>query len=469
MKNKHLLFFIIGMIIWELLIYCLESYINEYLIIFLLSAISISFVVLLYLFLTKKYKKEYFIYLIFIFGILLRTLYILKTSIYERQHDVLTIDSKTNGHLKYIYLLFNTHKLPTNNEWQFYHPPFYHFIGALWLKLNTLIGVDLYKALEGLQVLSITFSNLIMVISAKIISKLKIKKLPEMLLNTFIAANPFFILLAGCINNDCLLILMQLIVIYLLIKWYKKNNLSSTILLAISTGLCIMTKLNGIILIIPIMYMFIKKYFEKKKNLFLLIKQFILFIIISMPLGLWYQIRNIILFGNNKVPRPAKWLFIGNHSLLERFLIPYKDFFKNIYCQVPEDYNIFTYLIKSSVFDEYKYKGAEIIPILLLIVNTILIILSIYFIFKYIINKKRHNAIKNMLIITWIINIISFLYFNYKYPYNCSMNFRYIANTFIIGSIFLFSESEKSKVREIIYFITTIFILSSILFYIVII
>lgn len=439
-KKSSFLLYTLLLIVFELFIYMVEPYIGtkaNIFIIFLISIISI-----IYLVYCKKnnclnYKT--LTLLIIIIGVLVRNLYILKTSIYERQHDVETLNS--NGHLKYIYDLFKTGKLPVTNDWQFYHPPLFHLIGAGWLKLNDIIGLSLERSMEGLQILTVIFSSLMMMVLYLIIDKLKIKDKYKLLLNAFVAFYPTFIILSGSINNDCLLTLLEFSIIYYLINWYDNTSWYNTVILAILTGLCVMTKLNGAIMAIPILYIFIKKFIETykkdKKKVGKLIIHIIVFGLISLPIGLWYQVREYILFDSNSVPLPGDFLYIGNYSLIKRFFsISFASIVK-IFCQIPGDYNIFSYIVKCSIFGEYSYNNLNFIHIFMVLINFILIIASIIYTIKYIFNKKEHNNIINILIIVWAVNLISFYSFNYKYPYICTMDFRYIIPTVFTGIVLI--------------------------------
>ena len=438
-KNSFLLYTLL-LIVFELFIYMVEPYIGSKANIFIIFLISI--ISLIYIIYCKKnnclnYKT--ITLLVLVIGVLIRNLYILKTSIYERQHDVETLNS--SGHLRYIYDLYKTGKLPVTNDWQFYHPPLFHLIGAGWLKINSIIGLPLERSLEGLQILTVIFSSLIMMVSYLIIDKLKIKDKYKFILNAFMAFYPTFIILSGSVNNDCLLTLLEFSIIYYLINWYKNTSWCNTVILAILTGLCVMTKLNGAIMAIPILYVFIKKFIElykkDKKKVGKLITQILIFGLISLPIGLWYQVREYILFESNSVPVPGDFLYTGNYSLFKRFFsISFISIFK-IFCIIPGDYNVFAYIVKCSIFGEYSYSNFGFIHIFMVLINFILIVASIIYMVKYVFKKKEHNFIINLLLFVWLANIISFYLFNYKYPYLCTMDFRYIIPTVFTGIVLI--------------------------------
>ena len=456
MKKINNILYIGLLVAFSLFIYMVEPYVGSkanIFIIFLISILSIGYIAYCKKNNCLNYKTLSL--LIIMIGVLVRGLYILKTSIYQRQHDVETLYS--NGHLRYIYNLFTTGKLPVSNDWQFYHPPLFHLIGAGWLKLNSIIGLPLDRSLEGLQTLTLIFSSLTLFVSYKIIDTFKIKDKYKFMLIAFMAFYPTFIILSGSVNNDCLLTLLEFSIIYYLINWYKNTSWYNTMILAIITGLCVMTKLNGAIMAIPILYVFIKKFIDVYKNdkkIGKIITKIIIFGLISLPIGLWYQVREYVLFGSNGVPVPGDFLYIGNYSLFERFFSISFGSLVKIFCQIPGDYNLFSYIVKCSIFGEYSYQNMSFVHVFMLFLNFILVIVSTIYIFKYIIRKKEHNFVLNVLIFVWLINLISFYSFNLKYPYICTMDYRYIIPT-VFSGITIVGYNLNNKNNYFNYFIET--------------
>lgn len=466
-RKKHTLLLTLAIIIFELIIYIIEPLISSNIKLLAMITIAICLIThLIYSKVKKKYNLKSLIYLIIIIGVILRTMYIICTPITIRQHDVESLDS--SGHLKYIYILYNKRHLPNTNEWQFYHPPLFHLLAAIWLKINNLFNIPLERSFEGIQVLTAIFSSLIMIVVYKITTKLKIDDKYKLLINAFISVYPTFIILSGSINNDCLTVFLQFLIIWYLIKWYENDSWKNSIILGLITGLCVMTKLNGAIMSIPILFTFIKRIIDyyknnKKKLLPQLISKIIIFGIISLPIGLWYQIRCYILFENNKIPIPGDFLYVGNYSIIKRFLsISFSQMFNSIFCTIPGDNNIFAYIVKSSIFGQYSYGNANTIHYSMLIFNLILIIISLYFTFKYIFSKKNKSFIKNLLLINWTTSIISYYIFNIKYPYTCTMDFRYIIPTILTGITLLCDGLSTTKYvffKSIIISILYIFII----------
>ena len=449
--------------IFEFIIYLLKLYNSSFMYIFVLLLI----ISIIFLFFDKKNMKKNIFYLIYIIGVLIRTIYILNTSVYVRGHDVGVIGGL--GHLAYIFNLFTTGKLPINIAGQFYHPPFWHILASLWLSFNKLFNMDIILSIEGIQILTLVLSSLTIVITNKICEKLKLKDLYRYLTISFMVVHPTMIILSGSINNDMLMIFLEFFIILKLIDWYNEPNFKNTICLGIVTGLCVMTKSNGAIMAIPILYVFIKKIWEnhhEKIKITDYIKKILLFGIISLPIGLWFQVRSLILFhGYNPVLDLREYLYVGNHSIFSRFFtINFSELFD--IPRVASDYNLPSYIIKSSLFGEFQFDNIGILRILLTSVCLLLIIIFIIFTIRYLFKNKK-NIIINILLITYITSLISMYIFNYIYPNGCSMDFRYIVIT-LLSSITLITYSLndiKNKYIKIpIIIIISLFIMLSLIF-----
>ena len=455
-KNNKILFLIIGTILFELFIYILELNFDNYNLLYIFPIILL----IITIYVSIKRKKIDLFYILFLLGVIIRTLYIYKTSVYDRQHDGLKL--LDNGHLGYIYTLFKTHHLPTTNDWQFYHPPLWHFLGALWLTINDFFNINISKSIEGIQILSLLFSSFIIILVNNICINLKLNNKYRYLILTYFSFNPKLVLYSGFINNDCLLLFLEFLIINILINWYDKPNYKNTILLAITFGLSVMTKANGIIMCIPCLYIFIKKLLENKKYKINYLKEGFIFCLISFPLALWYQIRNYLKFSSISVAVPSKTLYIGNHNIISRF---FSFNINQLFNKSPiHNYNLPSFIVRSSTIGELTIEKSNYLYKLLISLNLIIIIITLIYIIKYLI-KDRKNITINTIIITFIISIISLYIFNYKYPYVCSMSFRYIAislcTTLIIAYELNLKQNKTNKYIETIFYI---FITLSVLF-----
>lgn len=419
----------------------------------------------------NKVKENKIIILILILACLVRVIYIAETAISDRQHDVIG----ENRHLDYILTIYQTNSLPDSNETQFYHPPLHHIISATWLKLVDGIIQEQDVLLESLQCVTLCYSMLLIIVIYKILKELNIKGKYKNIILILMAFHPTFIILSGSINNDLLSILLIFYVMYRLIRWHKCQNIKNTISLAIFTGLAVMAKTSGAIVSIPIIYIFlldfyrsIKKTKEKKKIIGRYFGLYIIFGIISLSIGLWYPIRNYILFNQPilyVLDPNSESLYVGNYSLLSRLLPISSEIFTQ-FGNTSTDYNIPTFLLKSSLFGEWEWgysQIGEILYCLALYSNIIVVVISLYSMIKVMISKrknKRNIVFNNLFFLLYITNIISFILMNIKLPYGCSMDFRYIVPSIFVGAYFIveyLKSIKKATKREMLELFFVIF------------
>ena len=120
------------------------------------------------------------------------------------------------GHISYYNKIYQTGKLPNDNNGQFYHPPLNYIIGAGFFKIQEKIGIENSQAKENLQILTLIYSSVILITLCLILNKLNIKKIYKLIILLVMAVHPTFIILSGSVNNDCLSIMFEtLIMLYL--------------------------------------------------------------------------------------------------------------------------------------------------------------------------------------------------------------------------------------------------------------
>lgn len=305
----------------------------------------------------KNKKNKNILLIIILLALIVRLIYVIKTPYEENQHDL---------DLSYILTIYKTGHLPDTNRGQYYHPPLHQIISAMFLSVESCFIKDMTIDIvgESLQFVTLIYSMILLYVIYNIAKEIKLKEDLILYIMFITAFNPTLIILSGSINNDNLCVLMIMWSILRLIKWFKKSNIKNTILLALTTGLAVMAKTNGAIIAVPIMYAFILKLYreiKKSKNKSIIVEKylkiFIIFGVISLPIGLWYNIRNYILFKQPilYVLNPNNVdLYIGNYNLLQRFL-PFSNQIFEMYCDPWNDYNLPIYLIKCSLFGEFLW------------------------------------------------------------------------------------------------------------------
>lgn len=391
----------------------------------------------------KLSKLSKIMIIIMILAFFVRLVYIIKTPYMEKQHD---IEPNGNG-LSYIFTIYDTGKLPDNNAGQNYHPPLHQILATGWLKIISIFTQDFEIMCESLQFLTLIYSMALIIVLYKIVENFKLKDKYKILLMIIFAFHPMFIILSGSLNNDVLCLLLVSWSILRLINWYSNPNIKNTTFLAIIIGLSVMTKTSGGIIALPTIYIFILRMVKdikrtsKKKIMFKkYVYLFVFFGCISLPIGLWYPIRNYVKFGQPilyvmDVNNPD--LYVGDNSLISR-LNPFSPEIFKLYCDPWVDFNIPTFLVKCSLFEEYSWgTNFGIIYQIAIIFNIVTIAVFVISFINCLIKKEKRNLEwKISLAILLIFNIISYLGMNIKLPYGCSMNFRYLLPSIFIGAVF---------------------------------
>lgn len=422
----------------------------------------------IYLGINKKLSSQNIVFLLFLAGFLLRLNYVLYTPLSEtvrvRQHDVYKFGGDV-GHAAYIEHFYNNgYTLPDFNpttKAQFYQPPLNHIIEALWMRILTTFGMSYTRAIGSLMFLPLFYSSCCMIVSERIFSKIGLRGTGKIIPLSIIAFHPTFIILAGSINNDTLSVLFSLLAIYATVVWYKDSTTKNILFIALYIGLGMSTKISVALIALPIASVFLMKLIMEKKNLYQNIGQYCVFGCVCLPLGLWFPLRNLIKYkiSLTYVPRLSDTSdqYVGFRSAFERLFgfedNPFNNVFLNKVANGDDyfEYNPFVSLIKTSLFGEYNYSltNEGITPFcrILLILNIILIIVSVAA-FIYCSVKKSDfldTSTKVLFGFCQIILFVSFVQFSLKYPHTCSMDFRYILPTLVVGAMFIGIAYEQIK------------------------
>ena len=427
---------------------------------FFIAVIIVAAVVLYYTFNNKKYDERTVIFLIFAVAFVFRLVYIQSTGYLSRQHDV----GGTNGHFEYIMRFYNHQKLPETVKWQYYQPPVWHYICALFLHIQTTLGIAFEAARENLQLISLFCSSAIMLVSHSIFRKFNLKGLPMIVACAIVAFHPTFIILSGSINNDVLSLLLALVSVNLAIKWYREPKLKTILLLALSIGFSMGVKLSGGLISLGVAILFAIRLFGKQyKNKIGLIGQFASFGVLCVPIALWWQVRNLLLYDVplTYVPKLSETnsQYIGFRSISERLFdissiwdvgvyparaIPSKAALYDYY-----EYNIPAAALKTSVFGEYYLGQSSIISSVFAnilfysaaILAILTVVSSVYLVVKAFKNSvEEHGYTKSELIFTLVCAltlIFSYVKFCFDYAHFCTMDFRYIAMTVVFGALYI--------------------------------
>lgn len=401
-------------------------------------------------------------------GVFLRIFYVLAGQVAEsRQYDIGPIvqqENRLTGHLGYIYYL-NIYKHFTDFDpreiYQFPHPPLHHIIEALWMGIAKLFTNDQVIIAEWLQIPTCVYSIILLFAVLGIIKELGLGKVAGTAIMAVTAFHPNLIFMAGSINNDGLSFMFQFLAIYLTIKWINqissgcnKSSLKTLIWLALAISLGMLAKLSTALIAVPVafvfLYAFIKAWKDSKAFPGKLFGHFVIFGLICIPIGLCWSIRCYIRFNMPmnyiyELPKDS-WQYIGDHSLMERFFIPNPvTLISNLsHGSIGLGENMWIQLFRTAALGECDLSDfsliAKLLLMLMMAVNIVVAGIAFIYFIKNIISLKKDFSSntfvhKAFFLSVYVVIFASYVSFCYKYPHECTMNFRYIVPTILIPAI----------------------------------
>ena len=406
--------------------------------------------VLAYFIFSQKLNEENGVSFIIFGGTLVRCAYILMSGLYDRQHDAgaftgMGTDFVNPGHIGYVEYIYKFGKLPQVNPYTlfgYYHPPFHHILETMWLKLNIALGVREDLAFENLQILTLLYSCLLMIVAYKILRELDVDGKGLIIGMCFIAFHPATIFMGGSVNNDMLTILFMAIIIMETLRFIRRKELKTLLLLALSIGLGMITKLNAAVLAIPVAIVFLMHFIgviksKDRSEIIKWVKNYVLFALVVMPIGLSWIIRNEVKYREHPgvpVPGPTSPLYTETYSLWTRLGIPslaqwHFDFpFHPLRASACS--NTWAIMFHTAVFAE-EYPTDITDPMRFLcqvafILSVILALAAVVLMFKVFLDERTSFEDRIFTLIGYAAMIISFIAFVIIYPYTCSSDFRYI-------------------------------------------
>lgn len=439
---------------------------------------SIGFLILfltaLNLFLKKKLTYKNILILIFLCGVLLRVTSVLINGIDTKQHDmgvfsenalnvfeydenkIYTMYDYGAGHAGYIEYIFHHMSLPDfdpRNVWSFYNPPFFHIVAAIWLRIAALIIPDYALACESIKAVPLYCAIVTLIFAYKLFRTLGLKKQGMVVACSVVSFSNALIYLSYNVNNDSMSTMFMLGSILYCLKWYKKQSFKNIIISALFLGFGMMTKLSVFTVAPAIAFIFICTFF-KNKSYKKYLSQFAAFLAVSVPLGIWYPVKNYIRFGipfSYVQTIEGVWdkQNISNVPIFQRLFGDFDTMFSPPWVHIKgvqgcktNEANPLIALFKTSVFEEYNQFKEPFIQVIGVILLFCVIILGVVGFIKMIITllKKYTFSMKItdiFLIILYFSMMTSYYIFCFKYPYSCSQHIRYVSPIVVVGAFYV--------------------------------
>lgn len=430
-------------------------------------------------------------------GFVLRAVMVLFTPLNFHQHDVSNFTSEQAGyHDTYILFVYENFTLPAGDVrdlGQFYHPPLHYIISAVFLRLHNALPLKFSNDINGLKMLPLLWTSYLVIFAKKILEWFGIKGRALVISLMIVVFCPQMIFLSIQVNNDALALMLFAASFLLALKWQEKPEISTILLLAVSIGCAMMTKLSMGFVAFPVAWIFLAKLIKtskgsKSKNpklkLSSLIKQFCAFAAVVFPLGLWFPLKNLIGYKT-----PITYVFVIDssagqdvwmYSALQRFLLPSKEILASPFLFEGNNFNDFNIplaLIKTALFDEREFTDPYLFRVgqAMLIMAFILVILvtacAVMIAAKRLKLKGKGILDNPEYMALWILAgslLISECIFCFKHPVACTQAFRYIAPVLIPAAVWsgCVMNDEKNKVfSKILMGGVIVFAILAVLFY----
>ncbi|MBP5654556.1 MAG: glycosyltransferase family 39 protein [Clostridiales bacterium] len=371
-----------------------------------------------------------------ILAVAVRTFYVLYTGAQQRQHDVGEFDTylENNYHAEYIEYLLTEHKLlaeDIRDHWQFYHPPLHHILCALFFGAYRAVLPSMAHNWDALQALSLLWSLITLEILRKFTDAFPLSPKAQIAAYLTVALHPQLIVFSGAVNNDPLAVMFAVAALYLAWEWYKKKHTLTMYLTALFIGLGMMAKLSAGLVAVPVAYLMLKHLIKSEAKI-RTVFQYALFIVICAPLGLWYQVRSYILWRV-----PFTYVAVPDTDLNPGLLISDIPFWKRFLdFDGSKNYNIISETLNEAVFDGDYYRDHQVLGLIGYFLLASFVLLTVISLAGMIVAwLRKRSDLNTYLTVLVAAELLSYVIFCFRYPYTCTMSFRYIVPVMIAGSL----------------------------------
>ena len=419
------------------------------------------FVIILGLSLYRRYKNKVLEatdleIAIILMGCIMRLGYMLYTPCNVRSNDMWEFSLDGHGHAGYILGIMLEHHLPQTNELQFYQQPFFYLMASLQsFFMNLPFGFDdMFYLVDSGKLVSFYSSCITLFYVRNIIDmygiKNKTSRIVALCVPCFV---PIGFITAGMVSTDAITFMFMVLAFYYTNVWYKNTSWKYTIVLAVVYGLGISTKISVGVVAIYTSLVFLYKIIKTKEKGKILIK-FLVFGLISIPMGLWFSIRNYIRFGQNLTyvlnQDPESLMYTGDIPLINRFLIPNISTLTRPFLDLAiNDYNCMVSYIKTSMFGVHSLSLYNWVVYPLFYASVLIAFILMFALICYVVMLIRKKAGKMgwTLVVMTILFLMSMISFYYNYPFICVLDFRYYMFLLVPLCVMLGKVTEQKEMK----------------------
>lgn len=410
--------------------------------------------VVLWLKKTGQWKAADLELLILILGMAVRIGYTLATGCEVRSHDLEEFSLESGGHAGYLLTLLTTGQLPDSSAGQYYQQPLFYLLGSVVsASVNGILNCEeAYWLVDAAKLVSCFASCAVLLIVSRFTFFCGLKDEGRRVTLLLVSFLPAFWLSGGRVAPDALTAFFLVLELCYTFYWWRDPSWKHTLLLAVIYGCGLMTKISCGVLAPVTALLFLIRLVQswKEKRVWKYAGKYAIFAGISLPLGLWYGIRNFLRFGQplTYVASPDRKWYRGGYSLAQRLVIPnLSNLPQTPYADPRTDYNAPVYYLKTALFGEFGYAVPAWIPSFLLLTAVLLSGIAVYALYwKLCRDRKDRKGL--VLALTSLVFYGTMLYFYQKYPYGCSMDFRYYLFLAVPMALLLGSCYEKRMKRD---------------------
>lgn len=353
------------------------------------------------------------------------------------------------GHLGYIAYIVQYGRLPAMDplvpEYSvFYNPPLFYLMEAGFMKLNLLLKVPEWIALENMQVLTLVCASACSLVAVDLMRFLKVRESGVRVGALLMAFQPALWHLGATLNNDVLSILCILLTLLFTVRWESTRRMRDILGSALSLGLGMAAKLSAALLIPCMAVVFAVAFFRDLKRWKAYIPQFGAFLGASVPVAMAWPLYHLIAFAMpfSYVRTPDEALNVSAVSLWQRFGLPGWYAIRQPFCtgDVAIDHNLWMQTLKTAVFDELPMyaRGTSHwnISFAALCLFALLMLAALVLFVRFLVAHRAAAPMARVFLGGYAAVLLgNYFKFYVDFPYTCTASFRYIVPVLALGAL----------------------------------
>lgn len=331
---------------------------------------------------------------------------------------------------------------------------------------NPMRNNNLAASFEAIQLFNMAVASMIPVICHLAFRELGMRDQGLVWSTVLISFSPALFHIGAALNSDCLMTFFLSLVILNAVRWAKDQKVFTISKTGLFLALAMLSKTSGVLIAPALALLFLWAIFEKKTPFRSLFVQYVVFGLISIPLGMSWVLRENILFGMpfNYVLEQSvdSFQYVGDCSLVSRIGLPsavqlittkivwsYRQEYSNIWGQT-----LFTMSLDEGILP-VQTDPEYFLVIALYWMNSILYIMSLLTFIRFVFFKKYSAKLRAFLLTVFLVIMGSYVLFAFQQPFICTMNFRYIWITLVpvsasVGIIGTYTDIIPSRAKNCI-------------------